>query len=192
MVWVFHWLELHLVTTGQCYSVDVLGFWGLIGSGRNMFVPADSQHLPYCLAAASMMAEVFVSDWLTLKFRQGRQNLILCREGPLWLFWALLIWNEQCLGSHDSKTSLFYRDCPVGGEDNICLRISGLLCIYVPSAHLLRNVEVFLSGQVCDVSLLWRAALLSGKGTPVPGSIISHLKGRSLFCFSWQSKYSSD
>lgn len=24
-VWMFRWLELHLTTTGQCYSVDVLG-----------------------------------------------------------------------------------------------------------------------------------------------------------------------
>lgn len=47
-----------------------------------MFVPAGSQHLPYCLAAASMMVEMFVGDRLILKFRRGRQNLILCSEGP--------------------------------------------------------------------------------------------------------------
>lgn len=86
VLWVFSWLELHLVTTGQCYSVDVLGgsgdlVWGAIGAGRKMFTPADSQHLSHRLAAASMMVEMFVGDWLMLKFRQGRQNLILCREG---------------------------------------------------------------------------------------------------------------
>lgn len=81
----FSWLELHLVTTGQWYSVDVQGgsgdlVRGVVGAGRRRFIPADSQHLFHRLAAASMVVEIFVCDWL--KFRQGRQNLILCREGP--------------------------------------------------------------------------------------------------------------
>lgn len=60
----------------------VLGTWygGVVGAGRKRFIPADSQHLFHRLAAASMVVVIFVCDWL--KFRQGRQNLILCREGP--------------------------------------------------------------------------------------------------------------
>lgn len=86
-MWGFSWLELHLVTTGQCYSVDVPGssgdqIWGVIGGGRKIFIPADSQLLSHRLAAASMTVEMFVGDWLIVKFRQGGQNIILCREGP--------------------------------------------------------------------------------------------------------------
>ena len=86
-MWVFSWLDLHLVTTGKHYAMDVPGgsgdlVWGLIAAGRKMFIPADSQHLSHRLAAASMMVKMFVGDWLILKFRQGRQNLTLYREGP--------------------------------------------------------------------------------------------------------------
>lgn len=43
--------------------------------------------------------------------------------------------------------SLFYRDSHQEmGEENVCFRISGLLCVCVPSAHLLRNVEGFVAG----------------------------------------------
>lgn len=75
--------------------------------------------------------------------------------------------------------NLFYRDRHQEvREENICLRISGLLCVYVPFSHLLRSVQVFVAGQVRGVPLLRRAMLLSRKGTP--SSLVSCIRKKDL------------
>lgn len=55
MVWGFSCLELHLFTTGLCYSVDVLGGSGDLVWVRDrswkMFIPADSHLIDQLLLA---------------------------------------------------------------------------------------------------------------------------------------------
>lgn len=68
-------LVVHLATTGQCYSG---GLWGAgMGGDRSWEEDVHPCRQPAfipLLTATSMMVDMFVGDWLILKFRQSRQE----------------------------------------------------------------------------------------------------------------------
>lgn len=72
--------------------------------------------------------------------------------------------------------SLLYRDRHQEvREENICLRISGLLCVCVPSAYLLRNVKVFAAGHIHGVPLLCGTRLVLPSRKEARSSLVSYI-----------------